>query len=93
MTCKRLRCLLFGHPWRKACVVRLYGKSIQVFGPDITTLTTGQQLFCTRSEEWVNVKHRTFENYYEKECRQFDYNEEPEVEQEGCEHCGDPFCQ
>ena len=79
MTCKKLLCKLIGHQWNANCTYRNYGQRTieEVIGFQLRT--TGFQLRCRRSNNWVTVKQKIFEDYYSKYCvRQDSYEEEDE---------------
>jgi hypothetical protein len=59
MTCRRLRCLIFGHNWLNDLVYRTYGTKLG-------SPSTGFQLFCTRSEAWVKVSRKAFNRFYDE---------------------------
>lgn len=60
MTCKRLSCLIFGHNWLNDLVYRTYGTKLG-------SPSTGFQLFCTRSYNWVKVSRRVFDKFYDNQ--------------------------
>lgn len=75
MTCKNLKCLLFGHKWIDELVFRAYSAKGYELNRDYRTSeegvgapSTGFQLFCMRSRKWTKVSRKKFDRFYERFC-------------------------